>query len=195
MSGNEQKEWEEVEWKNLPTKRIRVNISLLVAAFCPQFAVLFSLLAQKWDAVAVVIGVLLVFMLPQPHHDGGCKSTCDKFLKRVNDDNEMEKRIIVMLIEIKELSELTMLVKLIEKGQSIVYILLIGSLHRYPTSKSSNSSIPRAAKGLDGLGVDCKGVQFSFFKDDLVCGLDGGLLQIIHVYGNTLTPHIFLKID
>jgi len=38
---------------------------------------------------------------------------CDKFLKWVNDDNEMEKRILVMLTEIKkELSELRMLVKL-----------------------------------------------------------------------------------
>ena len=27
--------------------------------------------------------------------------------------------------------------------------------------------------GLDGLGVDCKGVQSGFFRDDLVCGLDG----------------------
>jgi len=26
---------------------------------------------------------------------------------------------------------------------------------------------------LDGLGVDCKGVQSGFFKDDLVYGLDG----------------------
>ena len=52
---------------------------------------------------------------------------CDKFLKWVNDDNEMEKRILVMLTEIKkELSELRMLVKLIEKGQSVVYMLLIG---------------------------------------------------------------------
>ena len=52
---------------------------------------------------------------------------CDKFLKWVNDDNEMEKKIIVMVTEIKkELSELRMLVKLIEKGQSIVYMLLIG---------------------------------------------------------------------
>ena len=51
---------------------------------------------------------------------------CDKFLKWANDDNEMEKRILVMLIEIKELSELRMLVKFIEKGQSVVYMLLIG---------------------------------------------------------------------
>ena len=41
---------------------------------------------------------------------------CDKFLKWVNDDNEMEKRILLMLTEIKEVSELRMLVKLIEKG-------------------------------------------------------------------------------
>ena len=27
--------------------------------------------------------------------------------------------------------------------------------------------------GLDGLGVDSKGVQLGFFIDDLVCGLDG----------------------
>jgi len=47
-------------------------------------------------------------------------------LKVVNDDNDMEKRIIVMLTEIKELLELRMLVKLIDKGQSIVYMLLIG---------------------------------------------------------------------
>ena len=52
---------------------------------------------------------------------------CDKFLKRFNDDNEMEKRITVMLIAIKkELSELRMLFILIEKEQSIVYMLLIG---------------------------------------------------------------------
>ena len=52
---------------------------------------------------------------------------CDKFLKWVNDDNEMEKRILVVLTEIKkELLELRMLVKLIKKGQSVVYMLLIG---------------------------------------------------------------------
>ena len=52
---------------------------------------------------------------------------CDKFLKWVNDDNEMEKRILLMLTEIKkELSELRMLVTLIENGQSVVYMLLIG---------------------------------------------------------------------
>ncbi|KAJ8442543.1 LOW QUALITY PROTEIN: hypothetical protein Cgig2_026485 [Carnegiea gigantea] len=46
-----------------------------------------------------------------------------KVLKWVNDDNKMEKRIIAMLTEIKRV---LMLVKLIEKGQSIVYMLLIG---------------------------------------------------------------------
>lgn len=52
---------------------------------------------------------------------------CDKFLKWVNDDNEMEKRILGMLTEMKkDLTELRMVVKLIEKGQSVVYILLIG---------------------------------------------------------------------
>ncbi|KAJ8421208.1 hypothetical protein Cgig2_025006 [Carnegiea gigantea] len=52
---------------------------------------------------------------------------CDKFLKRINDDNEMEKRIMIMLTKFKkELSELKMIFKLMEKGLSIVYMLLIG---------------------------------------------------------------------
>jgi len=39
----------------------------------------------------------------------------------------MEKRIIMMLTDIKnELPELRILIKLIEKGQSIVYMLLVG---------------------------------------------------------------------
>ena len=51
---------------------------------------------------------------------------CDKFFKWVNDDNEIEKRIMMMLTEItKELSELRILYKLIKKGQSIVFMLLI----------------------------------------------------------------------
>jgi len=52
---------------------------------------------------------------------------CDKFLKWVNHENDMERRIIMMLTDIKnKLSELRMLVKLIEKGQSIMYMLLVG---------------------------------------------------------------------
>ncbi|KAJ8439118.1 hypothetical protein Cgig2_027044 [Carnegiea gigantea] len=51
---------------------------------------------------------------------------CNKFLKWVNDDNEMEKRILMMLTEInKELSELRILVKLIEKGQSVGHIFTV----------------------------------------------------------------------
>jgi len=39
----------------------------------------------------------------------------------------MEKRIMIILTDIKnELPELTMLVKLIEKGQSAIYMLLVG---------------------------------------------------------------------
>uniref|UniRef100_A0A7C9D670 Uncharacterized protein n=1 Tax=Opuntia streptacantha TaxID=393608 RepID=A0A7C9D670_OPUST len=52
---------------------------------------------------------------------------CDKFLKWVNHENDMERRIMMMLTDIKnELSELRMLVKLIEKGQSTIYMLLVG---------------------------------------------------------------------
>jgi len=52
---------------------------------------------------------------------------CDKFLKWVNEGNEMEKRIMMMLTEIKkEQSELRMLFMLVEKGKSIVFMLLIG---------------------------------------------------------------------
>ena len=50
---------------------------------------------------------------------------CDKFLKWV--ENDMERRIIMMLAEIKnKLSELRMMGKLIEKGQSTMYMLLVG---------------------------------------------------------------------
>ena len=49
---------------------------------------------------------------------------CDKFLKLVNHENDMERRIIMMLAEIKnKLSELRMMGKLIEKGQSTMYML------------------------------------------------------------------------
>ena len=41
---------------------------------------------------------------------------CDKFVKRVDDDRDMEKRMMMMLTKIKELSELRMLFTLIEKG-------------------------------------------------------------------------------
>ncbi|KAJ8442795.1 hypothetical protein Cgig2_016261 [Carnegiea gigantea] len=102
---------------------------------------------------------------------------CDKFLKWVNDDNEMEKRLLVMLTEIKELSELRMLVKLIEKGQSVVYMLLIGTAIGSPRLQIDLLSVLDECLGLesclDGLGVDCKGVLSGFFKHDLVCGLDG----------------------
>ena len=43
---------------------------------------------------------------------------CDKFLKWINHNNDMEKRIMMMLTEIKnELSELRMLVKLLKKDK------------------------------------------------------------------------------
>ena len=52
---------------------------------------------------------------------------CDKFLKWVNHENDIDSRIIMMLTEIKnELAELRMMVKLIEKGQSTMYMLLVG---------------------------------------------------------------------
>ena len=52
---------------------------------------------------------------------------CDKFLKWINHENDMERQIMMMLTDIKnELSELRMLVKLIEKGQSTIYMLLVG---------------------------------------------------------------------
>jgi len=52
---------------------------------------------------------------------------CEKFLKCVNHENDKKKRITMMLTNIKnELSKLRMLVKLIEKGQSTIYMLLVG---------------------------------------------------------------------
>ena len=52
---------------------------------------------------------------------------CDKFLKWVNHEDDIQRQIIMMLSEIKnELSELRMMVKLIEKGQSTMYMLLVG---------------------------------------------------------------------
>ena len=52
---------------------------------------------------------------------------CYKFFKWVNHEDDIQRQIIMMLSEIKnELSELRMMVKLIEKGQSTMYMLLVG---------------------------------------------------------------------
>ncbi|KAJ8420925.1 hypothetical protein Cgig2_030219 [Carnegiea gigantea] len=103
---------------------------------------------------------------------------CDKFLKWVNDDNGMGKRILVMLTEIKkEFSELRMLVKLIEKGQSVVYMLLVGAAIGSPRLQLGLLSVLdeclELESGLDGLGMDSNGVLSGFFRDDLIYGLDG----------------------
>ena len=59
--------------------------------------------------------------------EGNTYLQCDKFLKWVNHENDMERQIMTMLTDIKnELSELRMLVKLIEKGQSTIYMMLVG---------------------------------------------------------------------
>jgi len=48
-------------------------------------------------------------------------------LKWVNHENDMDRRIIMMLTKIKnELAELRMMVKSIERGQNTMYILLVG---------------------------------------------------------------------